>query len=422
MDMLKQRIMRAIAQGAMLAGSAAMIGCSSTDETPDKNGWTVSERDMASGPDQSGTPDMTTQPDMAVGCGATLGVLPSEKYQRGTFGGGLYPNEVPVAGAYVMCAPLAQGASCAPGASLTREQLYAHLDASMGQQSNGCGTSIVPSGDAGACGPVAGLAGECCYVMEVQISQCVEGRPFVIGGIARTAAVAAQEGWCDVAPARGAELTAAQREEIAAVWAQAGLHEHASVASFGKFMMELLSMGAPRELVAQAAKAIQDEIEHARVCFSVASSYAGHPVGPDAIDVTNSVIGRPDDAALLEAVIAEGCIGETLSAAQVAAQAAWVEDAELKAALERIAADEAEHAALAWGFVSWMLASKPELAPVAQRALTRGFVHPSSPSATGMTGAQAQLLAHGVLPSALEADVRREAYRSVVAAMEVRAM
>jgi hypothetical protein len=258
--------------------------------------------------------------------------------------------------------------------------------------------------------------------MEVQISQCVEGRPFVIGGIARTAAVAAQEGWCDAAPTRGAGLTAAQREEIAAVWAQAGLHEHASVASFGKFMMELLSMGAPRELVAQAAKAIQDEIEHARVCFSVASSYAGHPVGPDAIDVTNSVVGRPDDVALLEAVIAEGCIGETLSAAQVAAQAAWVEDAELKVALERIAADEAEHAALAWGFVSWMLASKPELAPVAQRALTRGFVHPSSPNAAGMTGAQAQLLAHGVLPSALEADVRREAYRSVVAAMEVRAV
>jgi hypothetical protein len=114
-------------------------------------------------------------------------------------------------------------------------------------------------------------------------------------------------------------------------------------------------------------------------------------------------------------VIAEGCIGETLSAAQVAAQAAWVSEPALKAALEQIAADEAEHAALAWSFVSWMLAKNPALVPVAQRALRAGFVHPTSPSAIGLTTQQQLLLDHGVLPPALEADIRRDAYRAVVA-------
>jgi hypothetical protein len=409
-EMLRERIMRAIAQGAALASAATMLSaCSGSDDKTKEPDWKLTERDMATQPDMTTQPDMVTPPQ----CAETLGALPSEMYPRGAFGGGQYPPNVPPTGAYVVCAPREEGATSCGAPEEGAAWAQAHLSNAMEQTSTGCGTDLIAVGS--ACGPTLGSLGrDCCYVIEVQVSQCVEGRPFVVEGMARTSSVAARDGWCEVGELRGAELSASDRAMVAEAWAQSGLHEHASVASFGKFMMELMAMGAPMELVAQAAQAIQDEIAHAKVCFDVAASYAGHALAPSPLDITNSVMGRPDDATILAAVIAEGCIGETLSAAQVAAQAAWVSEPALKAALEQIAADEAEHAALAWSFVSWMLAKNPALVPVAQRALRAGFVHPSSPSALGLTAQQQFLLDHGVLPPALETDIRRDAYRSVV--------
>jgi hypothetical protein len=416
MDQLRERIVRAIAQGALLAGATvAATGCSGSDEAPDgqQNNWTITERDMA--PDQ-GQPDQG-QPDMDTPCGPTIGTLPSDKYPKGAFGDGRFTGELPPEGAYIVCAPRPFQEMCPFDQGMTPQDVQAHLDSAMGQSSNDCGTTLY-SRVGKACGTVPSpLDGDnCCYVIEVSVGRCFEGRPFVIDGLARTSAVVAREGWCDAGEALGQDLTDAERQRVAAAWAQSGLHEHASVASFGKFMMELMSLGAPCELVAQAAQAIQDEIAHARVCFSVASRYAGRALGPDALDITHSVMGAPTLEALVETVIAEGCIGESLSAAQVAAQAAWVADPALKAALTQIADDEAAHAALAWGFVAWAVATDPTLLKTAHNALVRGFVHPSNPSATGLTGEQQRLLAHGVLPAALEAQVRREALRGVVAA------
>ena len=404
-ELLRKRIMRAIAQGAALASAATMMSaCSEGEESPQSAEFDLSEADMRV------QPDMTTQPDMPVQpqCVETSRVLSRDNIPNNPSSGDAY---------YLACADLREGERCgAPGADTAWAQAHIRKFFTPSEdQSPGCYrldlVALSP-----ACGPVPNPNAPelCCYVIEVRIDQCFEGRPFVVEGMARTSSVATRDGWCEVGPPRGAELGASERAMVAQAWAQSGLHEHASVASFGKFMMELMAMGAPMELVAQAAQAIQDEIAHAKVCFDVAASYAGHALAPSPLDITNSVMGRPDDAAILAAVIAEGCIGETLSAAQVAAQAAWVREPALKAALEQIAADEAEHAALAWSFVSWMVNKDPALVPVAQRALRAGFVHPSSPSAIGLTAQQQRLLDHGVLPPALEADIRRDAYRSVV--------
>jgi hypothetical protein len=285
----------------------------------------------------------------------------------------------------------------------------------MDQSGSGCGTKLYTRDESSACGPVSRPDGKCCYLMEVYVAQCVEGRPFVIDGCARLAQTNRAAGWCD-APYQGLadELTDAQREIAANAWAIGGLHEHASVASFGKFMMELLSYGAPSELVQAAAQAIQDEIAHARLCFAVASSYAGVALAPDALDITHSVMARPEPADLLRAVIEEGCIGETLSAHVARSQAAWVKDARVKQALITLADEETRHAELAWSFVAWLLAQYPELAPIAQQTFSRGFVHHCSPRPHGLDESQQLLMEHGVLPDFLQDELRRDALRSLV--------
>lgn len=75
-------------------------------------------------------------------------------------------------------------------------------------------------------------------------------------------------------------IPASEREAIARGWARAGLLEHASIAAFARFTLQLLALGAPPALVLDARAAIGDETEHARLCFTIASAYAGRPLGP----------------------------------------------------------------------------------------------------------------------------------------------
>src|SRR5262249_11520276 len=149
-----------------------------------------------------------------------------------------------------------------------------------------------------------------------------------------------------------AGLTPEERATLAAAYCADGRAEHASVASFARISLELLALGAPAALIAAAHWAAVDEIEHARLCFALASRYAGEPLGPGPLDVEGALPRtRIEDAAV--AAVVEGCVGETEAAALASAQLAGATDRAVRAALARIAADEADHAALAWSFVGW---------------------------------------------------------------------
>ena len=73
------------------------------------------------------------------------------------------------------------------------------------------------------------------------------------------------------------------RERAAAWWLRAALLEHASIASFARFSLELLRYGAPPELVVGAHRAALDEVAHARLAFALASSWSGRDLGPGAM-------------------------------------------------------------------------------------------------------------------------------------------
>ncbi|WP_438016012.1 hypothetical protein WMF18_34975 [Sorangium sp. So ce315] len=203
----------------------------------------------------------------------------------------------------------------------------------------------------------------CCYL--VGHIAC-EGRPLLVGGEPRVAPLSrAPSAWSRtdwqrferaLAEADLSALPPAARRELARRWAERGQSEHASVASFGRFALGLMAVGAPPALLEAAHRAAIDEVRHARIALAVASAYAGEPVGVGPLPLH----GALDDVGSLEsltlATVVEGCVGETLSAieAEVAARAA--EAPAVRMALQAIARDEARHAELAWAFVRWAAA------------------------------------------------------------------
>ena len=66
--------------------------------------------------------------------------------------------------------------------------------------------------------------------------------------------------------ARGPVISA----QLAESWTRIALMEHASIAAFARFTLQLMSLGAPAALVERATAAMADEIKHAKACFAVA--------------------------------------------------------------------------------------------------------------------------------------------------------
>lgn len=225
------------------------------------------------------------------------------------------------------------------------------------------------------------IDGQCCYGF---CTGACCGRPLLVDGEPRVAPSAARGDWADFLAVDVGKLSASERQELARQWLGDAQLEHASIASFARFVLDLLAFGAPPELVAGAQRAMADELAHARACFGLASTYAGAPLGPAPLDLT----GVAPSSSLAEsaaAAVREGCINETIAALTAEEQATRAADPCVRQVLERIARDEADHAELAWRFVVWALQTgdavvahavhtelhrppAPDLTPVAREA------------------------------------------------------
>jgi hypothetical protein len=176
----------------------------------------------------------------------------------------------------------------------------------------------------------------------------------------RVAPVATTDAWLRGSTVPKTEhLSASERAALAAHWTRLGQMEHASIAAFARFNLQLLSLGAPPELVEDCTRAMADETAHTRLCFEIASAYAGHAVGPGPLDIAGSlaVTSLPD---IVELVVVEGCFGETRAALEALEALDAASDPVIRAAYEQIARDEERHAALAFRFVRWALEREPE--------------------------------------------------------------
>jgi hypothetical protein len=96
-----------------------------------------------------------------------------------------------------------------------------------------------------ACGPVPGAQG-CCYYAIAAETVCLGGRPFTSSGRARVAAAVPRSDFRAGLAPDVSRLDAATRRALAAAWERDARYEHASIASFARFALELLSTGGSR--------------------------------------------------------------------------------------------------------------------------------------------------------------------------------
>lgn len=233
---------------------------------------------------------------------------------------------------------------------------------------------------------VPGDGGQCCY-QSCEGACC--GRALVLGGRALVAEAQQRNDWLvtdatltGLAHVTRPELTAAERERLVQLWQADALMEHASIASFARFSLQLLALGAPAQLVRAAQAAGLDEVGHAEHAFSITSRLAGRAIGPGALPELNIPLDT-DLLSVARATLTEGCIGETLAAIVAQEQAHKAGDSSTRQALHDVAEDETRHAELAFRFVAWALAQGgPELRAALRTEVEQRLARLPEPSPT----------------------------------------
>ena len=175
----------------------------------------------------------------------------------------------------------------------------------------------------------------------------------------------------DLSPSKS-ENNASYNAEIGLYWLQQAEAEHASIASFARHTLQLMSLGAPSDLLEASQAASIDEIKHAKMCYSFASIFLNTDIVPESLNVDGS-IGDLDLESIIKSVIHEGCIEETLAAIDAHNRAHHTTDIEVKHVLNEIAVDETRHAQLAWDTISWISKKYPEHETFVKKTFLENF-------------------------------------------------
>lgn len=229
-------------------------------------------------------------------------------------------------------------------------------------------------------------AGKCCYSYCQQAVPC--GRPFVVAGERLRAPAVERRDW--LASIEGAEWRPSAA--LADAWSADAREEHASVAAFARLSLELLAVGAPPDLVSGAHAAALDEIRHAQLTWAIAAAFDGAAAGrgPGPLPMGGLVV-RGGVVELAAQAVAEGCVGETLSAMILDEAARRCTEPALASVLAEIAADELAHAALSWRIAAWAASVGGEGARAAMReAWAQAVARPMAHGAPGDAGEAAR--------------------------------
>lgn len=266
------------------------------------------------------------------------------------------------------------------------------------------------------CGPALSDEGMCCYWET--IGPVCPGRPFVVAGRARVASLEAGDAWSDAtlcAPIEP-EPSPALADLLAAAWRFDAQHEHAAVASFSRFALQLLAMAAPPRFVDGALRAALDEREHAGLFFALAQAHGRCARAPGPLAVDGALLGADDPIHVVVATIREGCIAETISAVQLQAARDAAEDPRLRAALSRVLEQELAHVELAWSFVAWALARGDA---ALRAAVVEAFRDPArwipcGPDVEPTQGDEDRWRGHGRLTAGDRVAIARQAIATII--------
>ena len=200
----------------------------------------------------------------------------------------------------------------------------------------------------------AKTANACCYTWVIP---CPGGRAFRDAtGTPSVARTIERIDWVATIGALAlGDIAPEERAALADHWTQEAAFEHASIASFAQLTLDLLSVGAPPDLLEAAQRATLDEIEHARITFALATAYGGKPVGPAALSALPGASRTL--AAIARSTFIDACVGESVASAALAESSRRASDPVLRDLLAKMAEDEERHAELAWRIVAWALRS-----------------------------------------------------------------
>jgi hypothetical protein len=162
------------------------------------------------------------------------------------------------------------------------------------------------------------------------------------------------------APDEGLILPAEVRSAVAAAWRENGRTEHASVAAFARLSLELVAVGAPPELLIDAAHDAVDEIHHTEATFGLARAIDGQALSPAPFPeatTAGALQGTREQrlAQLAATSLVDGVLHEGVSARVIAALAQRCELPTVTRVLHVLADDEARHAVHAWDVVVFCL-------------------------------------------------------------------
>jgi hypothetical protein len=151
----------------------------------------------------------------------------------------------------------------------------------------------------------------------------------------------------------------------AARWAGRARDECSSVLAFLQLALELLDEAAPLELVARAVRSAEQELSHTWAAAALASRFGGAPLvaHSPAPHFRQRLPRRQQLGRLLHESWVDGCLNEGLAALIAAEEARVATDSEEARISAKIAREEAEHAALAFDVVRWVLSQDASLAP-----------------------------------------------------------
>jgi rubrerythrin len=293
-------------------------------------------------------------------------------------------------------------------------------------QSRGCNNTTFtcqsPADECGSDADCAGsVSGNLCVIDNTTqhyacaFGGCAIGRPFLVEGSERLASPLRSSDWRGLTPSglRVAELGGALPARLAREWTRVALMEHASIAAFARFTLQLLSLGAPPELIERATAAMADETKHAKACFALASSYAGEPVGPGPLSVERSL----DEMSLVEIVLTtvrEGCVGETVAAIEAREASEHATDPQVRELLRTISEDETRHAELAFSFLKWALAGGDAALHAAVRDEFEALHWETESRPSSLDAVECELLQNGVIPRPLRQAIRAGAIADVI--------
>jgi hypothetical protein len=202
-------------------------------------------------------------------------------------------------------------------------------------------------------------------------------------------------------------------------WIEALKFEYASVASFARFAIDLMTVQAPLELVQRAQQCSIEEIDHVKISALVVNKILEAQGAKDKF-VT---LGRfpkhqahfdGDFVRLCKAVVFEGCINETVAAAHLLHASILCTNDSLKQILYHIAEQEWGHALFAFDCFHWMMSQLDlETRKLIQVEIENNLKEEVA-KAKNMTKAQISIHQLGVLSDSKERFVRTQVIHKVL--------